>query len=37
VRGKVDMGAWREGERRRGYERALGELGEAVRGEGGGR
>jgi len=37
VRGKVDMGAWREGERSRGYERALGELGEAVRGEGGGR
>jgi len=37
VRGKVDMGSWKDGERRRGYEWALGELGEAVRGEGGGR
>lgn len=34
VRGKVDVGGWGEGERRGGYERALGELGEAVRGEG---
>lgn len=37
VRGKVDTGAWGAGERRAGYERALGELGEAVRGRGGGR
>jgi len=32
IRGKVDMGNWKERHRREEYERALGELGEAVRG-----